>query len=364
MLGYKPHKIRNELGKHRSTLKPDNMAPFVKQVLERFSQGDITKAELARYASSIGLRSKNGKVLSEDSIHRLIKNPVYAGYITGNLTNGQLVEGKHEALISQPTYETNQRLLYGRRKRKGEEHLKLNPDYPLKGLTLCVHCKNVLYASAPRTGAGGKSPRYHCSRSSCRGLVKSVKASQMHEDFVRMLKQIKPNEATLSLYRSVLVTEAANKLGGLNAKISRVRNELDAISSNRLSAIKNFNSGKLSEAEKIELVSAYEDEKEMQTEELQRLEKQQMIREKDIDLAVSIMRDVDTQWGVASLAARQRFQNMLFPDGLVYYPKTHQFGTNTLSPLYRCVPLEKGSEEPLKSYLVAGVGLEPTTSWL
>ena len=56
MVGCDTHRMANELGKLRSTLKPNAMAPFVKDVLKRFSQGDITKAELTRYAASIGLR--------------------------------------------------------------------------------------------------------------------------------------------------------------------------------------------------------------------------------------------------------------------------------------------------------------------
>ena len=73
------------------------MAPLVKQVLERFSEGDITKAELTRYAASIGLRSRYGKKLSEDRIHAMIKHAIYAGYVANKQTGWELVDGKHEA---------------------------------------------------------------------------------------------------------------------------------------------------------------------------------------------------------------------------------------------------------------------------
>lgn len=72
MIGYVLHKTPNDVGKLRPSLKPNNMAPLVKQVLERFSEGNITKAELTRYTASIGLRSRYGKKLSEDRIHAMI----------------------------------------------------------------------------------------------------------------------------------------------------------------------------------------------------------------------------------------------------------------------------------------------------
>jgi site-specific DNA recombinase len=361
ILGYDTHKKPNDLGKPRPTLKPNNMAPLIKQVLERYSEGNITKAELSRYASSIGLRSRYGKKLSQDRIHNLIKHPVYAGMIADNHTNWELIKGQHEAIISRDTYELNQTLLYGKRKRAGEIRQMINPDYPLKGLVLCPNCMKPLYASAPKTGAGGRSPRYHCSRTACKGLYKSIKASVMHDDFIEMLKRIKPDERVLTLYKEILIAEATRQLGGLNGKISRLRDKLDTIAENRLSAIKKFNADQLTIEEKTDLISSLDEEKAVINTELKTLEQQQTIRESDVSIALAVMRNVDEQWDIASLQSKIRFQNILFPEGLVYDYKHHRFGTNTISPLYRYTPNKKDLPESEKSFLVAGVGFEPTT---
>ena len=289
---------------------------------------------------------------------------MYAGYVVDNFTKGGLVEGKHEPIISRETYEINQTLLYGKRKRLGEVHQSLNPDYPLKGLVLCPNCMKPLYASAPKTGAGGKSPRYHCSRSTCKGKYKSIKASVMHDDFEDMLVRVKPDERILALYKEVLVMEATNQLGSINTKIGRLRSKLDAIAENRLNAIKKFNSDQLTLDEKTDLVDSLDQDKATIADELAKLESQQAIREADIDVALSIMREVDKQWSVASPQSKQRFQSILFPKGLVYDYDNHRFGTSQMSPFYRLAETKKGSEEPSKSFLVAGIGLEPTTSWL
>ena len=364
MVGYDIHKIPNEIGKLRPTLKPSGMAPQVKQVLERFSEGNITKAELTRYAASIGLRSRYGKKLSEDRIHAMVKHPIYAGYVANKQTNWELVQGKHEAIISRDTYEMNQTLLYGKRKRAGEVRQMFNPDYPLKGLVLCPSCMKPLYASAPKTGAGGKSPRYHCSRPQCKGKYKSIKADVMHEDFEEMLQRVKPDDRLLALYKEVLVAEAASQLGNLNTKISKTRNQLDTIAENRLNAIKKFNADQLTIEEKTELVRAYDEDKEVISEELRQLEHQQTIREADIDIALDVMRDVDKQWLLASPSSKVRFQSLLFPKGLVYDYENHRFGTSQISPLYRVLPTKKDFEEPSKSFLVAGARFELATSWL
>ena len=60
----------------------------------------------------------------------------------------------------------------------------------------------------------------------------------------------------------------------------------------------------------------YDDDKAMIADELRRLERQQTIRETDIDAALEIMRDVDRQWILASPGARTRFQSISFPTGV------------------------------------------------
>lgn len=48
-------------------------------------------------------------------------------------------------------------------------------------------------------------------------------------------------------------------------------------------------------------------------------------------------------------------------EGAIYDYENCKFGTSEINSLYRVLPNKKDSEEPLKSFLVAGVGFEPTT---
>ena len=69
-------------------------------------------------------------------------------------------------------------------------------------------------------------------------------------------------------------------------------------------------------SDKTDLINAYDDDKVMIADKLRRLERQQAIRETDIDVALEIMRDLDRQWVLASPGARTRFQSILFPTGV------------------------------------------------
>ena len=364
VLGYINFKIENGSGKLRPSLKKDRSAEQVKQVLERFSEGDITKAELTRYAFAIGLRSRYGKRINEDSMHRLLKQPVYAGFVCDKLTDYQLVEGRHEAIISLETFNRNQTLLYRHRPRKNEKRLIYHPDYPLKGTLRCSNCKKAMYASAPKTGGGGKSPRYHCSRSSCKGKVKSLAAKVLHDKFEQLLTKLQPSDEIIGLYRKILITESSARLGQINSKISSLRRELDDLSDKRLRIVSKFTEDLITKDEKDELSSELDQKKESLNLELARLEQIQTIRENDIDKALDVMRTVLKQWQSMDTQTKFRFQSLLFPEGVYFDPVTSRFGTQNLCSLYRYIQTKKESEETSESFLVAGVGFEPTTSWL
>jgi site-specific DNA recombinase len=361
VVGYKTIKIPNQMGKPRPSLMPDEMAPKVKKVLERFSSGDISKAELTRYARRIGLKSRYGTKVSEDTINRLLKSATYAGYICDSFTDYQPVEGKHEGLITPKTFELNQALLYGQLSRKDEVHKKKNENYVLRATLRCFGCDKPLYASAPRTGNGGHSPRYHCGRG-CKSP--SIKAELVHEDFIEMLKDIKPSEKILKLYKRILIQEANWALGTLNGRVSTLRRELDDISQRRVNGIEMFAAGQLTIEEKSSLIDALDTKKLEANLKLNQLEQQQNIREADIESAINFMGRIDKQWQFSNFDNRQRFQNMIFPHGITYDLENRKFGTSEMSILYRSAVMKTTSEEAVKSHLVAGPGLEPGTSWL
>ena len=364
IVGYEKHRVLNEIGKHRPTLKPSSSAPKVKEVLERFSEGNISKAELTRFAISIGLKSRNNKKISEDSINRMLKSPVYAGFVTDSFTKNELVKGVHRAIISIDTYETNQILLNLKNFNQQIPKPKDNSDFPLKGTLMCPSCKRPMYASSPKSGSGVKVGRYDCFRSSCVGKVKSIKASTIHDSFEELLSYLQPSKEVLSLFKDVLKYEAAAGVKTLNKRIKQFNKQLDSIADERLNVLKKFTAGELTASEKLELSLDLESRKIDIEEQLAESVAVRNASEINIDLAISVMDKVNEQWGLGDLYLRRRLQELLFPEGIYFNADNLSFGTSNISHLYRYVGNKKDSENFSKSFLVAGVGFEPTTLWL
>lgn len=353
IIGYSTHKIPNGQGKPRPSMKPNEMAPKVKAVLERFSQADISKAELARFAQNISLKSPHGKYLSETSIARLLTNPAYAGFICNRFTDDELVDGKHQAIISPETYWLNQRILRAAtNKRFGMEHRSIHDDYPLKHFLLCHNCLKPLYGSAPKTGGGGHSPRYHCARPSCKGKTKSVSASEIHQRFLALLQDIKPSKGVLKLYKEILLRQAIKETGNLNKEIGTLRAKLNEIAEARIAANTKFSIDQLSKEERDEVVAKLNQEKFKVIDDLAEKEQEQTVQEKAVDYAINFMENTAQLWEDAIPEHRQRFQSLIFKEGLVFNTQTFEFGTTSISPLYRYIPTKKDLSGGEKSHLV------------
>ena len=143
-----------------------------------------------------------------------------------------------------------------------------------------------------------------------------------------------------------------------------LRSKISTLDDSRLTAVMRFNANQLTHDEKNDLVKSYEDDRQIMKDELRQLEAQQLVREFDIDIALRVMESVDEQWAVASPIAKQRLQSILFPRGLVYDYENHRIGTSKISSLYSVIANKKDLPVSEKSFLVAGVGFEPTTLWL
>ena len=373
ILGYQKHTIMNDVGKPRPTIKPDATAPLIKKLLEQYSEADINPAQLHRYAHELGVKTKpytkkDGtrvppKLIGKNGVYQILKRPEYAGYVHDKFTNYELVEGKHEAIISKELYWHNQKLLNKKAKVK-ETYSKHNPTYPLKEVLLCVGCNLPLYGSAPLSGGKkNSSPRYHCYRPKCPKTVtkRSLGIGEAHKAWIDMLRNVQPTEGFLRGYKEILIRQAAKENGRINDQVKAQREVLDDIADTRLNAIEDrlLEKDDKRKQELSDLIERLDVRKLDAKDKLDELEDQQTVQEAKITYAINHMHDIAKQWIDADYDLRVRFQTMLFPEGTTFDMETMHFGTDKISPLYRYIANKKDLSEPEKSLLVIPPGIEP-----
>ncbi|WEK71159.1 MAG: recombinase family protein [Candidatus Chryseobacterium colombiense] len=140
--------------------------PEATNIVWAFKQ--VAKGHLPTAVVLKQMNKRDGRNLTKNSFMEALKNIAYTGKLFLKAYNDEeerIIEGKHEALISEELFMKVQRILH--RKSNKDAFLPagriINEErYPLRGLLLCPICNKNLTAS----GAKGRSKHYyyyHCT---------------------------------------------------------------------------------------------------------------------------------------------------------------------------------------------------------
>lgn len=361
--GYSREKVpigeKNREGKRkeRLTLVPDttdNLSEKIRKFLERFSKGDINQAELAQYAESIGLKSAAGGMFAPQSIKNMLTNISYAGYVCNKMTEYEPVQGKHPGIISLETFNRNQTILEGRKPDNFTP--RFTAEYPLKHALLCSNCHKPLTGSAPTTGSGSRSPRYHCTRCSGTGSKSVERTEELFEAF---LSQVTPTESTIKLFREIVRRIANKKLKDVNAELNEFRSQVSKLDNDIQKALQAFLDGEISKEEK----ESYQSNLRMKRIELEgtidKLEDVQRLNEATIDYVCTFIDAPVRRWRDSDARTKIEFQKMVTESGIEFDIKSEKFGTSGLSSFYRLKDTIKDPSNMDESLMVTSRGIEP-----
>ncbi|GIV03536.1 MAG: hypothetical protein KatS3mg015_2366 [Fimbriimonadales bacterium] len=171
----------------RTVIVPDEEeAAYIRRAFELAARTDLPLEEIRRRLVEDGFEcSKNQFTL-------LLRNPLYAGKILIPAWRDEpeeLVEGLHEALVSERIFQQVQRRFevdrYGRKQRGKQGTFKLKPELVLRGHLLCAECGELLTGSGSK-GNGGRYWYYHCHH--CNG--QRFRADDANREVVRYLNEV------------------------------------------------------------------------------------------------------------------------------------------------------------------------------
>ncbi|HEY3213471.1 MAG TPA: recombinase family protein [Actinomycetota bacterium] len=122
-----------------SVLEPDEQAPLVVWAFERYATGSLSLDGLTDALAEKGLRNRLGNPPGKSSVHRMLRNPVYAGVVRWKDVER---EGIHPPLVSRALFDKVQTVLDAHSS-GGERSWK--HDHYLKGTLVCAECGSRLY---------------------------------------------------------------------------------------------------------------------------------------------------------------------------------------------------------------------------
>jgi hypothetical protein len=114
-------------------------APLVVWAFERYSTGSWSLSALTEALAAKGLRNRLGNPPGMSAVHRMLRNPVYAGVVRWR---GVERERRHAGLVSRELFDRVQAVLEAH-STGGERSWKR--DHYLKGTLFCAECGSRMY---------------------------------------------------------------------------------------------------------------------------------------------------------------------------------------------------------------------------
>lgn len=234
-------------------------APLVRQLFEKYTQGNWSLADLARWANDNGLttppvrrkRTIEERALDEDikidavsrpitfnHIHKILTNLFYIGKVLGN--DGVYVASvSHKPLITEDLFYGVQGLL---NKKKVSAHYKDKLYFAYRGLVRCGNCQRV-YSPYKQKGIDYYGAR--CMEG-CNNSNRNINANFIEDSVGKLLfdlsftgEELKDIDIQMKGEISTMEDKRVDEMKKIDQEKRKLRDDLSYLRKNKLSLLKN-----------------------------------------------------------------------------------------------------------------------------
>jgi len=309
-----------------------------------------------------------GVKVSKQRLSDMWRNPFYCGIISHKMLDGEIVMGKHEALISQDTFLKVQDIIS--QNNQGYKVERKDENRPLTGTILCLECGSKL------TGYFNKQrARHYYKCNSCKGV--SINADTpsakrymgnygAHNLLIELLDSFQLDDKYLNAFTRQMKTMLSNTDKANKSEDAVYKKQLTELINRKESLAERFAFGDI----EMEMYTKFL----CQTEEkIANLKAKYAIPEIDLsniksnlNEAIYFTQNVSKHWASGNLNHKQRIQKLVFPEGIRIDTDKRQYLTSKVNGLFSEKRVfirdtegdkkEKPTENGGLSCLVAGVG--------
>lgn len=305
-------------------VEPDpKTAHHVKKIFKLFSTGMYEQVQLIKILEADGIKINNNRM------SRLLRNPLYMGYMHKKKWASEPIRGIFEPLVSEQEFMKVQDILDGK-KPIISAYKRNNPDFPLRQFITCPNCNQPLTGSKSK-GRKERYSYYHCHNKDC-SIHFSVRKERLEEAFIKYLDTIKPQHNLMNLFETVVTDVYKSKISDRLNRQETIRNKITELKNKKSKLIDFKIDGTISEEDyrfKAEQLSAEINKQEFR---LRQLGEFKDDLTKCLKYTCNAVRNIDKIWDSGDLELKQRLQKLIFPKGVSY--DLDKFRTAEISSLF------------------------------
>jgi len=306
--------INSRDSENKPLIKPSmSTAPLVKMAFEYVLNG-TPQVEI------ISTLRKKGLNTNKSTLSSLLRNPIYMGKIAVPAEGEELftlVNGVHEAIVSEDLYYKVQDLLKSKQRNLNKAFFTTKrEELPLRGNLLCARCGEHVTGSASKSKTGKRHFYYHCNH--CHSIrVPSEKANTQVKDILKLLKF----EGSFDELYTALCGKRLKNLKPIEKNQSVKKERIDELKFRLINTQDMLADNKISYEIYIEMRNRYASELEQletETKELDTISKETKERIKQCH---SILTNLDNLYDKANLEGKQKIVSSIFPEKIIFGEK-------------------------------------------
>lgn len=263
-----------------------------------------------------------GLNVSKQKLHKILTNPFYAGKIQSKFTNGEIIDGKHPAIISWVEFLQVQEILSGR---TGVYKVKVEtPRFPLKRHIRCAE------DGLPLTAYTVKKKNidyYKCNKVGCKNNISAKKVHRLYEE---LLDTYNVPEMLMDMFREVveqIIFANDKEQSDALSVLKKQKSELE----NRLKKCKvKFGMDEIDEDIYTTTVEVIQEKLAKIEIEIARVKRNLSNLTSTVDDVASTCCKLGSLWSNSELELCQKIQNLLFPSGFFWDKENENY--RTLNP--------------------------------
>ena len=251
-----------------------------------------------------------GLNISKQKMHHIFTNPFYAGKIRSKFTDGQIIDGKHPALISWVEFLQVQEILSGR---TGVYKVKAEtPNFPLKRHIRCAD------DGLPFTAYTVKKKNldyYKCNKVGCKNNISAKKVHKLYEE---LLNTYTIPTSLLDMFREVVEQiifsnnkEQSDTMSILKKQKSELENKLKKCKVSR-------GMGDIDEDVYTTTVEVIQEKLAKIEVEITKVKRNLSNLTSTADEVIATCCKLGSLWSNSELELSQKIQNLLFPSGILW----------------------------------------------
>lgn len=258
---------------------------------------------------------KMGLTLEKHGCWVMLRNPIYCGKIRVKAYEDepeQIVNGKHEPIISEVLFANVQDVLNGKKKQQ-RTAVEVDSRFPLRGHLVCQDCGRLLTASASK-GCRQYYSYYHCT-----GKCKARFAAQKVEDYlVKELGKLCPHPAVVKLYEEVLQEVMGQNERERRLHLSALQKELEAVTTRKKKALELLLAEKIGSDDYGD-IKQEADRRIIQLDaEIEELRNAAYDISGDVSTALRMLSHIDELYLTASTEDKREIISSIFPEKLIF----------------------------------------------